>query len=365
MRVSVRSMDEMNHQLFLGNPLSRWAIATTVTVAVFGTLLVVKRIAVGRIASFAEKTANRADDLLVQVLEGTRTASLVAASLAIGARTLDLPDPVDLWLGRAVIAVFALQGGLWVSHAGRLWTELRAQDARPGAATAARAIAFVTRLVAWSLVVLLVLSNFGVEVTTLIAGLGIGGVAAALAVQNVLGDLFAALSIYVDRPFDIGDLVVIDSFMGTVERIGWRSTHLTSLTGEQIVLANSDLARARIRNYKRMKARRVVVTFGVEYSTPTEKLRRIPVLIREVIEKIDKLRFDRSHFVRFGESALEFETVYYVEDPDYRAHVDRLEQVLLAIHERFAEEQIRFAFPTRTVVVSPDVPASAAAAGAD
>lgn len=339
-------------------------LALVVTLAVFAGLLVVKRIAIARIAQLANKTKTRVDDVLVQLIQSTRTLTLLAVSLAAGARTLDLPDRLDVWLGRAVIVIVALQVGLWANHAVRLLAEAHPFEGGPGTPTVRRAVGFVIRLVVWSVVVLLVLSNVGVEVGTLVAGLGIGSVATALAVQNVLGELFAALSIYVDRPFDIGDFVVVDTFMGTVERIGWRSTQIASLTGEQIVLANSDLARARIRNFKRMKERRVLVTFGVEYATPTEKLRRIPDMMREEIERIDKLRFDRSHFVSFGESALLFETVYYVQDADFKQHADRLHALLCAVHERFGREGIHFAFPTRTVVLPPGAPAAAAAAAA-
>jgi small-conductance mechanosensitive channel len=228
----------------------------------------------------------------------------------------------------------------------------REQDATmPGARTFSAAAAFVTNLVVWSVIILLVLSNFGVEITALVAGLGIGGIAAALAVQNTLGDLFAAFSIYTDRPFDIGDFIAVDDFLGNVDRIGWRTTHLRGLGGETLVMANSDLARSRIRNYRRMSERRITVNFGVEYGTPAAKLAWIPKFVRETVEGIDGLRFDRSHLKGYGDSSLDFETVFYVLSADYTFYMERQQTLLMTIYERFEQEKIGFAFPTRTMHV--------------
>lgn len=341
-------MQELLDPEILESSLLRWAIAALVAVATVALLSLAKRLAIARLGRVTSRTATRFDDALVEVLRGTRTLTLVAVGLAAGARTLDLPDEADLWLGRAVIVVLAIQLGLWVTRGVKLLLERPADpSAPPGQRTMSAAAGFLTNLVVWALLVLLVLSNFGVEVTALVAGLGIGGIAAALAVQNVLGDLFAALSIYIDRPFDLGDFVIVDSFLGTVERIGWRSTQLRSLGGELIVLANSDLSRARIRNYKRMSERRVVVQFGVQYGTPAEKLEAIPAIIREIIEGIEGLRFDRAHFAKYGESSLDFETVFYVLAPDYNVFMDRQQKLLFSLYRRFESDGVRFALPTR------------------
>lgn len=333
------------------NSLLRWAIAALVALATLVVLWLAKRLAVARLKRLSTRTETRLDDVLVEVLEGTRAITVVVLAVAAGARSLDLPDAADLWLGRAVVVVLALQAGFWVTRAVKLLVDGRSSDEAPGRRTAGAAAGFVTNLVVWTLLVLVVLSNFGVEVTTLVAGLGIGGIAAALAVQNVLGDLFAAFSIYVDRPFDLGDFVVVDSFMGNVEKIGWRSTQLRSLGGEMIVLANSDLARARIRNFKRMSERRALVQFGVEYGTPAAKVEAIPGIVRETIEGIEGLRFDRAHFAKYGESSLDFETVFYVLAPDYVSFMDCQQELLLTLYRRFEREEIAFAFPTRTLHV--------------
>jgi len=345
-------MEALQDIELLGNPLQRWGIALLVAAAVIAALGIAKRLLVSRLVKLSDRTATRLDDVVVQVIQRTSSMTLVVAGIAAGVRSLELPRHGDLWLGRVMIVVLAIQLGSWITNAVRLLLDARVgPDVQPGQRTMGAAMGFATNLVVWALLVLLVLSNFGVEVSTLVAGLGIGGIAAALAVQNVLGDLFAAFSIYVDRPFDLGDFVVVDTFMGTVEKIGWRSTQLRSLGGEMIVLANSDLSRARIRNYKRMTERRAVVTFGVQYDTANAKLAMIPGLVKQTIEGIEGLRFDRSHFVKLGESSLDFETVFYVLSPDYTAFADRQQQLLLSLHRRFEQEGISFAFPTRTVVV--------------
>lgn len=336
----------------LGNDLARWALALVVGVVVAGGLALAKRVVVARLQRAIEATATRIDDAFTRALDRTHPLTLIAAGVAAGARSLDLSHEADEWLGRGLVVVLAVQLALWITGAVKLlFTPPSGEPESPGRRTMSSAAIFVTNLVVWSVIVLVVLSNLGVEVSTLAAGLGVGGIAAALAVQNVLGDLFAAFSIYVDRPFDIGDFVVVDTYMGTVERIGWRSARLRSLGGEMIVLANSDLARARIRNYRRMSERRVVLSLGVEYGTPAEKLQAIPSLVRGAIEATEGLRFDRSHLSGFGQSSIDIETVFYVLSPEYGDFMDRQQRVLLAIHRAFEREEIRFAFPTRTVHV--------------
>ena len=198
----------------------------------------------------------------------------------------------------------------------------------------------------------MVLDNLGINVTALVAGLGIGGVAVALALQKILGDLFASLSIMLDKPFVVGDFLVIDDYMGSVEHIGLKTTRIHSLSGEQLVFSNSDLLNSRLRNYGRMFERRVVFSIGVIYETPRKKLQLIPEIIRESVEAQDKIRFDRSHFMKYGDYALMFETVYYVLSPDYNIYMDIQQAIYFAIHKRFEQEQIEFAYPTQKLLLS-------------
>ncbi len=183
------------------------------------------------------------------------------------------------------------------------------------------------------------------------AGLGIGGIAVALAVQNILGDLFASLSIVLDKPFVIGDFIIVNEFLGTVEHIGLKTTRIRSLSGEQVIFSNADLLRSRIRNFKRMFERRVTFSIGVTYQTPSDKLERISALLKEIVVKQPKARFDRAHFKEFGDSALIYEVVYYVQNPDFNVYMDIQQAINIEIVRRFEEESIEFAYPTRTIHV--------------
>jgi small-conductance mechanosensitive channel len=213
-------------------------------------------------------------------------------------------------------------------------------------------IGVIINAVIWALVTLLTLDNLGIDITALVAGLGIGGIAVALAVQNIFGDLFASLSITLDQPFVVGDFLIVGEILGTVESIGIKSTRLRSLDGEQIVMPNSDLLSSRVRNYGRMLERRVAFATTVTYETPIDLLERIPRLIREIVEGQADTRFDRSHFKAHGAASLDFETVYYVRSPDYNRYMDIQQAINLRLHREFAELAIEFAYPTQKVFVA-------------
>jgi small-conductance mechanosensitive channel len=221
----------------------------------------------------------------------------------------------------------------------------------PSEVTTLSLLKFFGRIIIWSLVVLLILDNVGVNITTLIAGLGVGGIAVALALQTVLGDLFASLSIVLDKPFEVGDFLIVEDLLGTVEYVGLKTTRLRSLSGEQLVFSNSDLLSSRIRNYGRMYQRRVVFNLGVTYQTPRDKLIKIPEIVRAAIEQQSKTRFDRSHFKEYGDFALVFESVYFVQGPDYNEYMDIQQAVNLQVHEQFEKQGIEFAYPTQTLFV--------------
>jgi small-conductance mechanosensitive channel len=198
----------------------------------------------------------------------------------------------------------------------------------------------------------------GIDITALVAGLGVGGIAVALAAQNILGDLFASWSIVLDKPFLVGDFIIIDGYSGTVEHIGLKTTRLRSLTGEQLIFSNSDLLKCRIRNYKRMQERRIVFSFGVLYETPLEKLKEIPGIVKDIITSIENTRFDRAHFASYGNYSLNFEVVYYVLSSDYTVYMDIQQKINLALFEEFQKKDIVFAYPTQTIYVSGAEPIS-------
>ena len=199
------------------------------------------------------------------------------------------------------------------------------------------------------MILLLILENVGVDVTALIAGLGVGGIAVALAAQNILGDLFSSMSIVLDKPFVLGDFIIVGDMMGTVEKIGLKTTRVRSLSGEQLIFSNSDLLGSRIRNFKRMQERRIVFSIGVAYDTPAEKLTAIPGMLRAAVEAQEPVRFDRAHFAKFGDSALIYEVVYFVLKPDYNLSMDIQQAINLRLFREFADRQIEFAFPTQTL----------------
>jgi small-conductance mechanosensitive channel len=342
-------------RVILGNTLLQWLIAVAVLVAGFALLWVASRFAGRRLTAVASRTETRLDDIVSGIINRTGSLFLFVAALFLALQFLELPARVRLMGQSLFVIVLLVQAGIWlgvVAHSVLDQYRRRTVTKNPAAATTINALGYLIRTVIWAVVVLMVLDNLGIDVTALVAGLGIGGVAVALAVQNVLGDLFASLSIILDKPFVIGDFLVIGEYMGSVEYVGLKTTRVRSLSGEQLVFSNSDLLKSRIRNYGRMYERRVVFNIGVTYDTPRELLKRIPGMIRAAVEAQDKTRFDRSHFMKYGDYALQFETVYYVLSPDYNVYMDIQQAIYLIIHEDFEQNHIDFAYPTQTLIVT-------------
>ena len=332
---------ELLNERILGNSLQAWIFGIVVFVITVIVLRILQRVLAARLSAFAARTQTAWDDIFVGVLSGTKLLFLVVVGLFAGATLLELPPRIDSALQKLIILALLLQAGMWSSAVIKTALERyqkQALEKNPPAVTTINVIGLISKIILWAVVVLLVLDNLGVNVTALVAGLGIGGVAVALALQKILGDLFASLSIMLDKPFVVSDFLVVDNYMGSVEYIGLKSTRIRSLSGEQLVFSNSDLLNSRLRNYGRMFERRVVFSLGVVYETPREKLKLIPNIIRESIEAQDKIRFDRSHFMQYGDFSLQFETVYYVLSPDYNIYMDIQQAIYFAIHERFEQE---------------------------
>lgn len=263
---------------------------------------------------------------------------------------LDLPKIAPSAIRSLMVIAGFLQAGIignvfMQESVHRYVTYKAARDSNWKTAEGVIQLAFRTAI--WALVVLLALDNLGIDITALVTGLGIGGIAAALAINNILGDLFASLSIILDDPFEVGDFIIVGDLMGTVEKIGIKSTRVRSLTGEQIVFANADLLGSRIRNYKRMQERRVVFPLGIIYETPHEKVKTVPEWIRSIVESQENVRFDRCHFKAFGDFSLNFETVYYTLTPDYNIFMDIQQTINQQILAKFADEGVDFAYPTQ------------------
>jgi small-conductance mechanosensitive channel len=348
-------------QDLLGNPLSAWLMALSVTLAILLLVRVVRRVLASKALAWAQRTRSGADDAVLGMVGRTRSWFVMLIGVYAGTRALELAEGVERVLDGAFTIGAAVQAGLWANVALASFFE-RYQARRRGDADAATAIAVMSfggSVLVWSLLLLLALDNLGIDVTAMVAGLGIGGIAVALAVQNILGDLFASVSIIVDRPFVVGDFIIVDDYMGTVEHVGLKTTHLRSLGGEQLVFANNDLLKARVRNYKRMYERRVVFTFGLEYATPPEQLEWVSSFLREMIGTLPDVRLERAHFFKFGDSSLDFEVAYWVKSPDYGRYMDLQQTINLQLMRALAERKIGFAYPTRTVKLQVDPPADA------
>ena len=339
---------------FLGNETGRWLLSLGIAALSFIILLVLKKIIANYVERHAKKTATGIDDSIVELIRKTHSFFLLLLSAVVGSYFLTLSPAVNAILQKIAVLSFLGQALVWgnsvlkygIEHAVAKYRKDNASEA-----TTVVALGYVGKAVLWSVILLLALDNLGVNINTLIAGLGIGGIAIALALQGILGDLLASLSVVLDKPFVLGDFIIIDNYLGTVERIGIKTTRIRSLSGEQIIFSNADLLKSRIRNYKRMYERRVEFRFGIVYETPVHKLRDIKSIVKTIIQSKEKTRFDRVHFKEYGDSGLIYEVVYYVLDPDYNVYMDIQESINLEIYSRFAEEGIAFAYPTRTVVM--------------
>ncbi len=337
-----------------GNTLTRWAIAAGVGLGIVVVLRIVASIAARRIKILAAKTATDVDDLIADLLDRTKLLFVVIVAVWAGSLSLELSPTLQSRIRAVLILGLLLQAAFWATGLVNYLLaqyQKRVREDDPSIATALGAVGFLARLAVWAVIVLIALDTLGVDITALVTGLGVGGIAIALAVQNILKDLFASLSILLDRPFVVGDYIVVGDSKGTVEHVGLKTTRMRSLTGEQLVIANSDLLSSRIQNYKRMDERRMGFEVGVVYGTPAEKLERVPDMIREAVEAQEKARFDRSHFKGFGDSSLLFETVYWMRVPEYVVAMDTQQAINLELYRRFEAEGLDFAFPTRTLFV--------------
>jgi small-conductance mechanosensitive channel len=273
---------------------------------------------------------------------------------------LDLPPKVAQMSSNIVLILMLLQAGIWASYAVRFYLENKQRSSGEVDSSFVGSIdiiAFVARLVIWALVLLVALDNLGVNITALLAGLGVGGVAVALALQNILGDLFASLSIALDKPFRLGDSLSIDDCQGTVEHIGIKSTRLRSVSGEQIILSNADILKSRVRNFGRAAERRALLVIGVPCDTPSDKLQKIPTLLERIVSQQPTARFDRCHFTAIGASSLQFELAYHSAHPTLEALLDVQQAVNLKIVEEFRASGIELAYPTQRIVGLPGQPA--------
>lgn len=336
-------------QEFLGNTVQDWLVALGAFVVVFVVLRIIISFIVRRVQKISQKTSLRFDDAIVNIVGKISRFFYFAASLYVASTFLSLPSTVHkviygLFVLALVFEAIRVLQKIILFFIEKVWLKGREDQQH-----VSYILGLLIRIALWSVGLLLILSNLGFDITSLVASLGIGGVAIALAVQNILSDLFSSLSIYVDQPFKVGDFIIVGDHMGTVEHIGLKTTRLRALQGEEIVISNSELTTARVQNFKRMQKRRIVFAFGVTYDTSAEKMKKIPQIVKNAIDPLEKAEHDRTHFKNFGDSSLDFEVVFYVLTGDYTEYMDIRQKINLAIMEEFEKEGIEMAFPTRTV----------------
>jgi small-conductance mechanosensitive channel len=343
---------EAAHQLFLSNSLTEWLIAGVVAVAVWSGLWIVRRLFSSRYKTYSTSQHRLPVRLIAYLAGNTKQFFFLAIAIDVAQAGLTLPDKIQHAVSAFVLILLLVQIGLWAGRAVRFYVELKELERGADRAFAGSLdiINFVARMLIWSLLVLVALDNFGVNITALLAGLGVGGVAVALALQNVLGDLFASLSIALDKPFVVGDRLGLDTYVGNVEHIGIKTTRLRSETGEQIILSNADVLKSRVRNFGRAEEQRSLTSIRVTYETPPEKLRKIPALLEAIVREHANARFDRCHLKTLGEAALHFELSYFVLQPSLNPLLDLQQSINFRILDEFRNLGVEFDYPTQRVI---------------
>ncbi len=347
-------MTDILNKTFLGNTYNAYLIALSSFVLGLILVFLFKKIFIVRLKKWANKTDTTMDDLLVNGVERTLLPILFFGVLFISIRTLNLSNDFIYFFDIATKVLFTF---LFVrvilsilNHLTRFY--LKRYDDFEQRQKQLKGITVLVNILIWMIAGVFLLDNLGFEISAIVAGLGIGGIAVALAAQVILGDLFSYFVIFFDRPFTIGDFIIVDDKLGVIEYVGIKTTRIRALSGEQLIFSNTDLTNSRVHNYKKMERRRVVFKLGVIYQTEYEKLKLIPTLVREIIERQEGATFDRGHFASYGDFSLNFEFVYYIEGSDYNKYMDIQQSINFEIFKSFENEKIGFAYPTQTIFVN-------------
>lgn len=344
---------------FIGSiDLVPYATALILFCGLIAAFKLIQYVVVARLKVLSKRTHTDIDDVIIGAISGIRVFVYTIVALYIALQSFTLPHAVDVTATFLFLFVVVWQAiEIAVCFVDYIATRFLEKDENgdgvvdPNAATASHMVALFARIILWALGSLFVLSNLGIEVTSLIAGLGIGGIAIAFALQGILSDLFSSFSLYFDKPFRIGDYIVVGEHSGVVERIGVKTTRIRTLQGEELVVSNAELTTARVQNFKKMQERRIAFQFGVTYETPHDVLKTIPKMVERIFADLEGARLDRAHFTTFGDSALIFDVVFYTESPDYTQYLDIQQRFNFELLDKFAEVGIAFAYPTQTLYV--------------
>jgi len=352
-------MKEFFEQTFFGNTVYAYAIALGTFIAGIIIINIFKRIVLYRLRKWSEKTTTTIDDFLIKGIEKSVIPVLYLILLYLSVKTLVLPEKVSDAVTKIIIilATFFFIRVITSTLKYFLYSYVRKKSHADDAERRLKQISGITLIinfVIWAVGFVFLLDNLGFEISAVIAGLGIGGIAIALAAQTILGDLFSYFVIFFDRPFEIGDFVVLGEYTGTIEYIGIKTTRIRSLSGEQIIVSNTDLTNSRIRNFKRMERRRVIFTLGVVYQSTYNQLTEITEIVKSIIEEHQDVAYDRGHFKSYGDFSLNFEFVYYILSSDYNKYMDTQQSINLKIYSEFEKRGIEFAYPTQTLFLNKD-----------
>ncbi|MCL1926636.1 MAG: mechanosensitive ion channel [Syntrophorhabdaceae bacterium] len=340
----------LNYQI-LNNQVSTWLFCFTFFAAGVLFVSILKSFVIRHLKAQPVTASTPMGKFLIERIRKTGVPLAYLGIMETTLSILELPSRasrVANFIGIALMAIFLIQFTVTLVRF-LLQEYVSRQGENPSRDRALKAISSLLNAIVWVVGILFVLDNLGFKISTVVAGLGIGGIAIALAAQTVLGDLFAYFTILFDRPFEIGDQITVGDYKGTVEHLGIKTTRIAGVGGEQIIVSNKDLTDSRVRNFKRMTRRRVTFNLGVIYDTDMKMLRKIPEIITGIFQEINEVTLDRVHFSSFGDSALVYEIVYYVENNNYTKYMDSQHAINLRIAEEFLKNDIQFAYPTQTL----------------
>jgi len=355
----------MNYQKFLefniwGNSGQDYLNSLLVLAGALVIFKLVQFVIIKKIEFVTKKTETDIDDFLMTLVKSIKPPFYFLLSLYIASRFLAIKAIVAKFIDNIIFIIVVLQIILILQRVidyvvtkviQKTTSDDETEKEKIEEEAVIKMVGRILKFILWIVAVLLMLSNIGINITSAIAGLGIGGIAIAMAAKDVLSDIIASISIYIDKPFRVGQRIQTGTDVGTVEHIGIKTTRLRTPQGQELIISNTDMASARIQNFKKMERRQVKLTLGVVYGLKADKLKKIPMFIKEIIDNIEDAKFDRSHFATYGDFSLNFETVYYIDSSDFKKYMNAQEQVNLAIYKKFEEERINFAFPTQTVIV--------------
>lgn len=353
----------LNETTYMDNSLTQWLSFLLLSLALYTIVMSVAKLAVKKVDIYTSHTKRNWDDVITLMLKKTSRVVVAIVLLVVSASILGFSDQSLTFFRNMMKVALFFQAAIWGNELVALMLKRylnrrnrQGQHTTEIHLSAYSAVSITAKFVLWTVLFLLLLDNLGVNISALVTGLGIGGIAIALAVQNILGDIFASLTIVLDKPFEVGDFIIVGDKMGTVESIGLKTSRISSLSGEQLVFPNKKLVETEIQNFKRMQTRRIVFTFGVVYECSSEQLKRVPEIVKSILSTFDNAKLDRVHLQKFGESSIDYEVVYIMQVPDYNVYMDVQQEINLQLFERLGAEGIEFAYPSRTVFVRSEEP---------